>query len=63
MHSWEIILHFPFFSSVLQNDLQPFKGGISEDLMAETIRRGVGTHYQIINHKLYRERNCMFPAR
>lgn len=49
--------------SVLQNDLQPFKGGISEDLMAATIQRGVGTHYQIINHKLYRERNCMFPAR
>ncbi|KAF7664152.1 hypothetical protein LDENG_00187210 [Lucifuga dentata] len=49
--------------SVLQNDLQPFKGGISEDLMAATTSRGVGTHYQIINHKLYRERNCMFPAR
>ncbi|XP_076004955.1 protein O-glucosyltransferase 1 [Genypterus blacodes] len=49
--------------SVLQNDLQPFKAGVSEALMAETLRRGVGTHYQIINHKLYRERNCMFPAR
>ncbi|KAK3103887.1 hypothetical protein FSP39_022651, partial [Pinctada imbricata] len=22
-----------------------------------------GTHYQIINHKLYRENDCMFPAR
>ncbi|XP_056157068.1 protein O-glucosyltransferase 1 [Lampris incognitus] len=49
--------------SVLQDDLQPFKGGVSEDLMAATIRRGVGTHYQIIGHKLYREDNCMFPAR
>lgn len=49
--------------SVLQNDLRPFKGKISQDLMAMTLQRGVGTHYQIIGHKLYRERNCMFPAR
>ncbi|XP_063733454.1 protein O-glucosyltransferase 1 [Eleginops maclovinus] len=49
--------------SILQNDLQPFKGRISEDVMAATVQRGVGTHYQIIGHKLYRERNCMFPAR
>ncbi|KAM4602276.1 protein O-glucosyltransferase 1 [Polymixia lowei] len=49
--------------SVLQDDLQPFKGGISEDLMVSTVSRGVGTHYQIIGHKLYREQNCMFPAR
>ncbi|KAM3857144.1 protein O-glucosyltransferase 1 [Diretmus argenteus] len=48
---------------VLQDDLQPFKGGVSEDLMAATIHRGVGTHYQIIGHELYREHNCMFPAR
>ncbi|XP_078099571.1 protein O-glucosyltransferase 1 [Sander vitreus] len=49
--------------SVLQDDLRPFKGRISEDLMAATVQRGVGTHYQIIGHKLYREPNCMFPAR
>uniref|UniRef100_I3K1K9 Protein O-glucosyltransferase 1 n=1 Tax=Oreochromis niloticus TaxID=8128 RepID=I3K1K9_ORENI len=49
--------------SVLQHDLQTFKGGISQDVMAATIQRGVGTHYQIIGHKLYREQNCMFPAR
>ncbi|XP_070711881.1 protein O-glucosyltransferase 1 [Pempheris klunzingeri] len=49
--------------SVLQHDLRPFKGGISEDVMAATVQRGVGTHYQIIGHKLYREKNCMFPAR
>uniref|UniRef100_A0A8D0B6A0 Protein O-glucosyltransferase 1 n=1 Tax=Sander lucioperca TaxID=283035 RepID=A0A8D0B6A0_SANLU len=49
--------------SVLQDDLRPFKGRISEDLMAATVQRGVGTHYQIIGHKLYREHNCMFPAR
>nr|XP_046237907.1 protein O-glucosyltransferase 1 isoform X1 [Scatophagus argus] len=49
--------------SVLQHDLQPFKGKISEDLMGTTLQRGVGTHYQIIGHKLYREHSCMFPAR
>ncbi|XP_059183642.1 protein O-glucosyltransferase 1 [Centropristis striata] len=49
--------------SVLQDDLRPFKGRISEDLMAATVQRGVGTHYQVIGHKLYREHNCMFPAR
>ncbi|XP_061571656.1 protein O-glucosyltransferase 1 [Cololabis saira] len=49
--------------SVLQHDLQPFQSGIPEDVMAATVQRGVGTHYQIIGHKLYREHNCMFPAR
>ncbi|KAM3585359.1 uncharacterized protein V6R79_015385 [Siganus canaliculatus] len=49
--------------SVLEDDLRPFKGKISQDLMASTLQRGVGTHYQIIGHKLYREHNCMFPAR
>ncbi|XP_061642131.1 protein O-glucosyltransferase 1 isoform X2 [Phyllopteryx taeniolatus] len=48
---------------VLQQDLGPFHGGISEDVMGSTVQRGVGTHYQLIGHKLYRERNCMFPAR
>ncbi|XP_047432441.1 protein O-glucosyltransferase 1 [Mugil cephalus] len=50
-------------ASVLEDDLQPFRHGISEDLMATAVQRGVGTHYQIIGHKLYRERHCMFPAR
>lgn len=31
--------------------------------MASAVQRGVGTHYQIIGHKLYRESSCMFPAR
>ncbi|XP_072318082.1 protein O-glucosyltransferase 1 [Eucyclogobius newberryi] len=50
-------------ASVLQDDLRPFKAGISEDFMTSTVKKGVGTHYQIIGHKLYREHNCMFPAR
>lgn len=49
--------------SVLQDDLRPFKFQISEELMDAATQRGVGTHYQIIGHKLYREKNCMFPAR
>uniref|UniRef100_A0A672J1T8 Glycosyl transferase CAP10 domain-containing protein n=1 Tax=Salarias fasciatus TaxID=181472 RepID=A0A672J1T8_SALFA len=50
-------------ASVLKQDLHPFRGGISEAVMAATVQRGVGTHYQVIGHKLYREHNCMFPAR
>ncbi|XP_028995321.1 protein O-glucosyltransferase 1 [Betta splendens] len=49
--------------SVLHQDLGPFRRGISEDVMAATVQRGVGTHYQVIGNKLYREHNCMFPAR
>uniref|UniRef100_A0A672SGI7 Glycosyl transferase CAP10 domain-containing protein n=1 Tax=Sinocyclocheilus grahami TaxID=75366 RepID=A0A672SGI7_SINGR len=49
--------------SVLKDDLRPFKNGMSEGLMADTVHRGVGTHYQIIGNKLYREQSCMFPAR
>ncbi|KAG8004597.1 Protein O-glucosyltransferase 1 [Nibea albiflora] len=55
-----------FFLSVsasCSRTCRPFRGRISEDDMAATVQRGVGTHYQIIGHKLYREHNCMFPAR
>ncbi|MBN3298284.1 PGLT1 glucosyltransferase, partial [Amia calva] len=49
--------------SVLQDDLSPFRVGISKQLFKETVQRGVGTHYQVIDKKLYREQACMFPAR
>ncbi|RXM97808.1 Complex I assembly factor TIMMDC1, mitochondrial [Acipenser ruthenus] len=48
---------------VLENDLLPFQGGVSQALLWDTVNRGVGTHYQVIKNKLYREGNCMFPAR
>ncbi|XP_033866639.1 protein O-glucosyltransferase 1-like isoform X2 [Acipenser ruthenus] len=48
---------------VLENDLLPFQGGVSQALLWDTVNRGVGTHYQVIMNKLYREGNCMFPAR
>uniref|UniRef100_A0A8C5DWT4 Glycosyl transferase CAP10 domain-containing protein n=3 Tax=Gouania willdenowi TaxID=441366 RepID=A0A8C5DWT4_GOUWI len=51
------------YKSVLLQDLQPFQSGISEDTMDATVKKGVGTHYQIIGHTLYREDSCMFPAR
>ncbi|KAM4711058.1 protein O-glucosyltransferase 1 [Anableps anableps] len=51
------------YLSVLHHDLKPFERGISQDVMAATVQKGVGTHYQVIGHKLYREHNCMFPAR
>ncbi|XP_072918311.1 protein O-glucosyltransferase 1 [Hemitrygon akajei] len=49
--------------SVLEDDLSPFQQGISEEMMAATVRQDVGSHYQIIKGKLYRQDNCMFPAR
>ncbi|XP_067856303.1 protein O-glucosyltransferase 1 [Heptranchias perlo] len=48
---------------VLKDDLSPFQQGISSDMMAETVSQDVGTHYQIIKGKLYRQDDCMFPAR
>ncbi|XP_055639482.1 O-glucosyltransferase rumi homolog [Toxorhynchites rutilus septentrionalis] len=46
---------------VLISDLRPFKAGINEQ-MIERARR-YGTKYQIVNHRLYRQKDCMFPVR
>uniref|UniRef100_A0A8D0AY82 Protein O-glucosyltransferase 1 n=1 Tax=Salvator merianae TaxID=96440 RepID=A0A8D0AY82_SALMN len=48
---------------VIEQDLAPFREGISKELLSEAISRRLGTHYQIIDKKLYREHDCMFPAR
>ncbi|XP_054829931.1 protein O-glucosyltransferase 1 [Eublepharis macularius] len=48
---------------VREQDLAPFREGISKELLSEAISRKLGTHYQIIGKKLYREHDCMFPAR
>ncbi|KAJ8978170.1 hypothetical protein NQ317_009658 [Molorchus minor] len=46
----------------ISNDLSPFKmNGISEELIQGV--KSKGTKYQIIEKRLYREENCMFPAR
>ncbi|XP_071961633.1 protein O-glucosyltransferase 1-like [Antedon mediterranea] len=48
---------------VLENDMKVWeeKGGITNKDFEEA--KAFGTHYQIINHKMYREDKCMFPAR
>lgn len=52
-----------YFISVIDEDLKVWedKGGISKEDIESAKPRGA--HYQIINHKLYRENDCMFPAR
>ncbi len=52
------------YLNLLENDLIHWnKSGISEDLIEEAIRLKRGVHYQIIDHKLYREKECLFPSR
>lgn len=52
-----------FYFSVIDSDLAVWekKGSIPEEEFKAVKKRGV--HYQIINHKLYREEACMFPFR
>ncbi|GIY60215.1 protein O-glucosyltransferase 1 [Caerostris darwini] len=46
----------------LNDDLLPWqKKGITKEDISES--KNKGTHYQIINHVLYRETECMFPFR
>lgn len=50
------------YVNVLNDDLRPFKTqGITHDMIKRA--KQYGTHYQVIEHKLYRQRDCMFPAR
>lgn len=51
------------YSRLIQQDLAPFQSGISRDVMKNVLSRNLGTHYQIIGHRLYRQEDCMFPAR
>ncbi|XP_075765482.1 protein O-glucosyltransferase 1 isoform X3 [Pelodiscus sinensis] len=51
------------YQRVREQDLAPFRGGISKELLSDGVSRKLGTHYQIIKNKLYREHDCMFPAR
>ncbi|XP_074644839.1 protein O-glucosyltransferase 1-like [Tubulanus polymorphus] len=52
-------------SSVIDENLKPWKGGITKAMFAQAMDRKAygGLHYQIIDHKLYREDTCMFPSR
>ncbi|KAG5321894.1 RUMI glucosyltransferase, partial [Pseudoatta argentina] len=50
------------YKDVIVRDLRPFtKKGISKEMIEAAKTRG--TFYQIIKGKLYREKDCMFPAR
>ncbi|XP_063708414.1 LOW QUALITY PROTEIN: O-glucosyltransferase rumi homolog [Culicoides brevitarsis] len=46
---------------VINADLKPFSKGIQKEMLMAI--RDRGTKYQIFNHKLYREKDCLFPAR
>ena len=48
----------------LERDLEPWKkGGISQELLKEAAKIERLTHYQIIDHKVYRNDEQMFPFR
>ncbi|KAK2182100.1 hypothetical protein NP493_366g01032 [Ridgeia piscesae] len=47
--------------SVMDADFAVWQGGITKEDFQQAKERGV--YYQIINHKLYREKPCMFPSR
>ncbi|CAH1984942.1 unnamed protein product [Acanthoscelides obtectus] len=48
-------------ANVITNDLKTFGDGITKKLLDSVNSKG--TKYQIIDHHLYREQSCMFPAR
>ncbi|XP_049887250.1 O-glucosyltransferase rumi homolog [Pectinophora gossypiella] len=47
--------------AVIDKDLAPFSEGITRELIEQAGSKG--TKYQIFNGKLYREKECHFPAR
>ncbi|XP_017883477.1 O-glucosyltransferase rumi homolog, partial [Ceratina calcarata] len=50
------------YNNIILRDLKPFKEeGINKDLIS--IAKNRGTFYQIIDGKLYRQKECMFPSR
>ncbi|XP_028171067.1 O-glucosyltransferase rumi homolog [Ostrinia furnacalis] len=53
--------HCSCHSAVIEQDLQPFSDGITKEQFAIAVAKG--TKYQIIDGKLYRQKDCHFPAR
>ncbi|KAG8198008.1 hypothetical protein JTE90_001848 [Oedothorax gibbosus] len=50
------------YDNLIEEDLSPWKqNGINKQDILDS--KNMGTHYQIINHVLYRESDCMFPFR
>nr|CAD7430731.1 unnamed protein product [Timema monikensis] len=48
-------------ADVIAQDLAVFTDGITQKMVRDAQDRGI--KYQIVNHRLYRDRECMFPAR
>lgn len=48
-------------TSLIDSDLAAWNKGIEHEVIEKSKPRG--THYQIINHQLYRDKDCMFPFR
>lgn len=48
-------------TSTIEKDLSFFKSGITKEMIDSV--RGKGVLYQIIDRKIYREKECMFSAR
>ena len=49
------------FTSIIDDDLQMWSDGISRSSFELARQRGV--HYQVIDHKMYRQQDCLFTAR
>lgn len=49
------------FTPIIDEDLEMWSDGISRSSFELAKQRGV--HYQVINHKLYRQKDCLFAAR
>ncbi|XP_065829931.1 protein O-glucosyltransferase 1-like isoform X2 [Oscarella lobularis] len=49
------------YNEVLEKDLELWKDGISEETFNEAKPKGI--YYQIIRHRLYRQKDCMFAFR
>jgi len=54
------------YVDVIDNDLKPYEHGVAYEKFKEGLdgrSQTRATHYQIIDHKLYREEECMFTFR
>ena len=47
---------------VIDDDLKIWNSGISREAFERRLA-DIGTHYQVIDHELYRQTECRFPRR
>lgn len=50
-----------FYMNTMKDDLKMFKTGIKKEMIDRV--RSKGTKYLIYDHKLYRDKDCLFPSR